>query len=209
MNSIATNDQQTNGAGGRRWTHTAAAVLGAGVLAFGLSACGGTTTTTTTVSSGANSSSPSTAAAASTGGVVTVGAEPVVVPLVMSNGTKVGTVTVGPDGSLSNDSSMNGDDVPDDPNGTDVVTTLVDSSGKKMGTITVRPDGSVISITGTGSVTTGSGDAPNMTMPSMSMPSMSMPEMSMPSMPQMSMNMDMSGMPSRPGDQINESVNNG
>ncbi|TKV60676.1 hypothetical protein FDO65_03005 [Nakamurella flava] len=190
-----------NGAGGRRWGRTAAVVLGAGVLTFGLSACGGTTTVTT-VSSGASTSAPSTAAAAPTGGVVTVGAESVVVPLVTSNGTKVGTVTVGPDGSLSNDDLTKNEDVPDDPNGTDVVTTLVDSNGAKMGTITVRPDGSVISITGTGTVTTGSGDVPGMSMPEMSMPDMSMPEM----------RMDMSGMPTptgRPGDQVNDSVNTG
>ncbi len=198
MHTTMTNDQRVNGAGGRHWGRTAAAVLGAGVLTLGLSACGGTTTVTT-VSSGASTSAPSTAAAAPTGGVVTVGAAPVVVPLVMSNGTKVGTVTVGPDGSLTNDDSMDGAEVPNDPNGTDVVTTLVDSSGTKIGTIIVRPDGSSISATGTGTITTGSGNAPNMTMPSMSMPQMSMP--------QMSMNMDMSGMPSGPGDQINESDN--
>lgn len=197
-----TDDRPRTARGHRRALPTTGLVAGVGLLALGLAACGGTTTVTTTTSV---SSTPSTAAADAAGGVVTVGASPVVVPLVMSNGTKIGTSTVDASGNVKND--ITADDPKDDPNGTDVVTRIVDAGGQQLGTITVRADGSVISITGSGSVTTGTGGAPSMTMPSMSMPQMSMPEMSMPemSMPEMSM----PGMPTPPGAQGSDSVNGG
>lgn len=187
----------------RRSLRVAALSAGCGLLTLGLVACGGSSgagsaTTTATTGAAAVASSAATAG----GAVVTVGDSAVTVDLAMSDGTKVGTATIAPGGGISID-SKGGDDIPDAPGGTDVVTRVVDAKGTQLGTITVRPDGTVISYTGAAPVT---GGAP-LSMPSLSMPSMTMPSMTMPSM-----TMDMSGMPtppSRPGDQVNDSVNTG
>ena len=154
---------------------------GVGLLGLGLVACGGgssgggSATTAATVAS---------SAATAGGAVVAVGNSTVVVDLAMSDGTRVGTATIRPGGSISID-SKGGDDIPDVPGGTDVVTRVVDAAGTQLGTITVHPDGTVISYTGAAPVT---GGTPR------SMPSM---------------DMAMSGMPTPPGDQVNDSVDTG